>query len=127
MGRGIISKSLKTIFAAIVAMPLSAHTPSVKILQRPAGYEDEKAALLHSLQTEAPLQSQFHRDANVRTMFPETQCTTVDGATGGPKIRETLQVMRDTDTLTGPLLRHYMTANDARYCERPPGNIKANM
>ncbi|MEZ0223100.1 MAG: DUF6782 family putative metallopeptidase [Alphaproteobacteria bacterium] len=125
MRSGFLKASLASLLAAFsqAARPAS----DIPVSARPAGYAAEKQAMLATLQQEAPLQAQYHRDDGVRKNFPETQCMTVDGDTGGPKVREALQIMRAEDTLTGPLLRHFMTANDAWYCDRPLSRIKGNL
>jgi hypothetical protein len=124
MRLGFLKASLASLIAAVSQAALSADIP---VSARPPGYAPEKQALLQTLQQEPALKSQFFRDDGVREIFPETQCMTVDGNTGGPKVREALQIMRESDTLTGPLLRHYMTANDAWYCDRPLSRIKGNL
>jgi len=130
------SKGLKKHFAAaLLAFPLmgalATESPAVSsdipVPARPQTYLAEKQTHIAQLKDEAPLKSTFYRDANVRQMFPESQCTTFNGATGGVKVKEALRTLRDTDTLTGPLLGHYMAANEAWYCERKLSNIKGNL
>jgi hypothetical protein len=126
------SRGLKKHFAAALAvLPLmgamKAESGEAPLPARPATYAAEKQALTAYLKDEAPLKSAFHRDAQVRAMFPETQCTTFNGGTGGDKVKEALRTLKETDTLTGPLLSHYMAANEAWYCERPLSNIKGNL
>jgi hypothetical protein len=139
---------LKASFAAVVAaLPLAAFAgapsagplpaphsdwkgapaKSIPVWPRPAGYAAEKAEMLAALETEQPLKSVFHRDAQVRQLYPETDCTTLDGATGGPKVGEALRTLRESDTLTGPLMRHYMAANDLWYCDRQLSHVQANL
>lgn len=117
--------SLASLLTALSQPALPASDIPVSV--RPTTYAAEKQAMLETLRQEPALQAQYHRDDGVRTAFPETQCMTVDGDTGGPKVREALQIMREEDTLTGPLLRHFMTANDAWYCDRPLSRIKGNL
>ncbi|TAL38470.1 MAG: hypothetical protein EPN97_04025 [Alphaproteobacteria bacterium] len=124
MRSGFLKASLASLLAAFSQ---AAFPSDINVSNRPATYASEKQAMLEALRQEPALQAQYHRDENVRKIFPETQCMTVDGDTGGPKVRETLQIMREEDTLTGPLLRHFMTANDAWYCERPLSRIKGNL
>ncbi|MEZ0262612.1 MAG: DUF6782 family putative metallopeptidase [Alphaproteobacteria bacterium] len=130
------SRGLKKHFAAaLAALPLmgamAAESPAVSsdipVPARPATYAAEKQAHQNYLKDEAPLKSTFFRDASVRQMFPETQCTTFNGATGGVKVKEALRTLKEIDTLTGPLIGHYMAANEAWYCERKLSNIKGNL
>lgn len=124
MRPGFLKASLASLLAAFSQAAIAS---DINVSSRPATYAAEKTAILQTLQAEPPLKAQYFRDEGVRKAFPETQCMTVDGSAGGPKVREVLDIMRGKDTLTGPLLRHFMTANDAWYCERPLSRIKGNL